>query len=1666
MAKIRRIIRKTKQPTEASFDEQFWPVMLALFVLGGFLVGTVLAYLPFEDVPWFGNAWTWLFVIPIVVCAMIWLLRKVASRALRRGVQFSAVLCIIVHLILFVISIETNIFGRFWEQFTQLADTRDEHEPLIEPVYESVQFESQPDQQQDLLRPVETETPETEMEQLQQEQQEPQPPTERQPTPTPEREITVKPNEIQRPTPAETVPRQAEQMSQLSRQTAKTPPQPNQRVEQPQPASQQTPQPSAVASQDSQLQRRTTESQANRAMTTPDATAQAEQPRIERARATEQPTPQATTAAVPTMTRQVATPQAVSRTQVDANVQPSVARQTQPQEVAPSNTTARQQATASPQADRVATQPTPTPAANVPATSQQREQQTAPQPTLAQTPTPVANQRTRATSRPDVATVAAEVAPSPSPSAQANPTIEATSSAVARTQTTTRAQSPSSVAEPTTPATTASPTVTRSTLSPSTSSPTTTAPPSESQVARRSTTSDRAPTTSAAAEPTATAAASTPTAEVAAAASAVRRQAVTSPQVAASGGSFSAPSASTSVPSVTGATASPQRVTMAVPAVAASAAVATSGRSTSQATPNVAATADNVAQAATGSASGSATAVAAASNSVSRQATSGASAAGATPASGGPQLSPATEVVASSSRAAASSVPTINSEAAPSSNPARSMRAAELAASPANVDNPATAQANPGPAAPTPEASRTAMTRSLGGVSGVGQAANLDRALEAADSPSLVASGSARRAKATQNTPEGAALAPSAPALVRHSLAGADRPSAAARATTTEAATLAGSQQPAELTASSSGALTRANANAAPGTVTADAGQVQVDIGPTRVVSGGGASRGGGGGQPELNQSAQAQQLARSSSGGTPQPTLASNTVAAEAAAPAGAGGGQPTPQGIAPTLAEVGRGEPSQMEIGSGAAPSTQSTPADAPAADAALAGGTPTRADGGPLMPEIAAAGGASGGEENEDEEERARRLTRQLSGGAPQIAVRAELAPGMAAGASGQPASAEPDASAEAAGGQLAKSVVVRSANERLFAERKATMEAAGGGGELAGAIVVRRAEATDGFTGTPELGGGTSSPSKASPSRSFTANAVASVAMVAGSPNSSGSPSGSPVDTAGIRAAELTGGRSGAPVAATVGAAAGQQPVEGIADAGAIAGVASQSRSAANSDGPSVGSESSSASPMRRTAVGPVGLSGSVAAAIDVPSAPSSTALASADTGDVGLGSDLGPMARQSSSSLPVEIEAPEGPGGLGSVVAADVGLSNRRAREDSLQIQSRVTRFVRQEIGGAPNFNTAAVVAAEAFRGRSKPGDSPGSMGSAAGQQSDKAIELGLAYLARQQLADGSWNLQAVDHRAALVSDTAATGLALLAFQGYGYTHRDNRYAAVVKRAIDYLVQHQKDDGDLFIPLDDESNRSVWLYSHGIAALAMCEAYGMTQDPELKEPAQKAVDFIVASQHKEYGGWRYAPNLEADTSVTGWMMMALKSGDLANLEVPTETYARIERWLDMAQGSRSERHKYRYNPQAPDTKEQQHGRDVSTTMTAVGLLMRFYTGWHRDNEDMARGADYLLESPPAVGTVRDPKRDTYYWYYATQVMFHMGGERWQKWNDQLRPVLVDTQIQSGADAGSWDPRLPVADRWAPHAGRLYVTAMNLLSLEVHYRHLPLYDETGR
>ena len=112
-------------------------------------------------------------------------------------------------------------------------------------------------------------------------------------------------------------------------------------------------------------------------------------------------------------------------------------------------------------------------------------------------------------------------------------------------------------------------------------------------------------------------------------------------------------------------------------------------------------------------------------------------------------------------------------------------------------------------------------------------------------------------------------------------------------------------------------------------------------------------------------------------------------------------------------------------------------------------------------------------------------------------------------------------------------------------------------------------------------------------------------------------------------------------------------------------------------------------------------------------------------------------------------------------------------------------------------------------------------------------------------------------------------------------------------------------------------------------------------------------------------------------------------------------------------------------------------------------------MRQYLGAKRSDTDLTAGADYLKGRLP-----REAEQDAYYWYYATQVMFHMPGEHWAEWNASLRDMLIRMQSKEVATEGSWDPDNA---KWGKAGGRHYTTCLSLLMLEVYYRHLPLYIE---
>lgn len=324
---------------------------------------------------------------------------------------------------------------------------------------------------------------------------------------------------------------------------------------------------------------------------------------------------------------------------------------------------------------------------------------------------------------------------------------------------------------------------------------------------------------------------------------------------------------------------------------------------------------------------------------------------------------------------------------------------------------------------------------------------------------------------------------------------------------------------------------------------------------------------------------------------------------------------------------------------------------------------------------------------------------------------------------------------------------------------------------------------------------------------------------------------------------------------------------------------------------------------------------------------------------------------------------------------------------------------------------------------------------------------EAAVSRGLRWLAMHQNRDGSWSLHRFNHApgcscngTGVNSDAAGTSLALLPFLGAGQTHLVGRYRESVSSGLRWLLQHQREDGDL------RSNPSgnTGMYAHGQATIVLCEAYLMTGDEKLKDPAQRALNFIIEAQHVG-GGWRYRPGEPGDTSVVGWQVMALQSGRAAKLEVPEVTMELAGHYLDSASSRGGAL--YAYQP----------GHTPKAAMTAEGLLCRMYLGWKAEDPGLREGVEFLRSKH--LPDVNQP--NIYYWYYGTQTFHHYGGNAWKEWNDKMRDILISSQARSGHKAGSWNAW--PGDSHARSGGRIYVTALATCVLEVYYRHLPIFRQ---
>ncbi|MFP6900236.1 MAG: hypothetical protein VCA36_04800 [Opitutales bacterium] len=320
------------------------------------------------------------------------------------------------------------------------------------------------------------------------------------------------------------------------------------------------------------------------------------------------------------------------------------------------------------------------------------------------------------------------------------------------------------------------------------------------------------------------------------------------------------------------------------------------------------------------------------------------------------------------------------------------------------------------------------------------------------------------------------------------------------------------------------------------------------------------------------------------------------------------------------------------------------------------------------------------------------------------------------------------------------------------------------------------------------------------------------------------------------------------------------------------------------------------------------------------------------------------------------------------------------------------------------------------------------------MGKLGGTDStEAAVDKALAYLASLQEEDGRWDIKKTGGQGG--HDMAATAFSLLAFYGRGERHDlPCKYQDTVKRGLEWLLLQQEDRG----VSGDLRGKGGNMYDHGIGALALVEAYGVTKDRDLKPKARAALRFIAESQHAE-GGWRYNPGDKGDLSVTGWIVMALASGEMSGIPIPQQTKAGVRDFLKLVGGGK-DGGSYGY------TDSPGGGNSGKNAMNAVGFFCAQLFG-------SSANAAKAFESSLILNGAGFKVADIYYAYYGTLAAYQHQGPVWRKWIKNMQGEFLKAQAQDG----SWQLN-------GPHTaamGKGIVTALVTLSLEAHYRYTPLY-----
>jgi len=330
-----------------------------------------------------------------------------------------------------------------------------------------------------------------------------------------------------------------------------------------------------------------------------------------------------------------------------------------------------------------------------------------------------------------------------------------------------------------------------------------------------------------------------------------------------------------------------------------------------------------------------------------------------------------------------------------------------------------------------------------------------------------------------------------------------------------------------------------------------------------------------------------------------------------------------------------------------------------------------------------------------------------------------------------------------------------------------------------------------------------------------------------------------------------------------------------------------------------------------------------------------------------------------------------------------------------------------------------------------------------------------AIRDGLGWLRSHQDEDGGWDCDGFckhDNRPKGADageahhDVGVTALALLAM----LAEADPLYDAPIQRGVDWLTRHQGTDGFMGTTSLDA------VYDHAIATLVLVEGYDLLRLERWRAAAAAGLAHLDKRRSRG-AAWRYGfADGDSDMSVTSWCIEALAAGVAAGFEVDATAVGEALGWVDGA----TDRFDCRTGYTRPREGSARRVGDIDRfpaylgeAMTAAAIHVRLLLGIEPAQPLVEGGAAAVNGLPPHAD---DPKAlDYYYWFHASQAMAQMPKPTAAKWAKALDAALPALQEHSGADAGSWAP----ADPWGQAGGRIYSTALAVLSLQARYRVAP-------